>query len=164
MKEVMTIGYERADPERFLRALKESRVDLLVDVRMVPFSHKPGFTGAPLRQAMEAAGIGYLHLQDLGNPKEGRDAAKAGDVAAFHRIYRTQMASTAAQRAISRIVDLSSTHRPCMMCFERSHRDCHRGIVAEAIEAAGLGVIHLEPEVRDLPLRRPPNSAQGRLL
>lgn len=164
MSPVMTIGYERTDPEKFVRALKEAGVDLLVDVRMVPFSHKPGFSAAPLRQAMETAGIGYLHLQDLGNPKDGRNAAKTGDVDAFHRIYRTQMATSAAQRAISRLADLSRTHRPCMMCFERDHRDCHRGIVAEALEAKDIKIIHLLPEARDAPLRKRANPIQDRLL
>lgn len=164
MNQVMTIGYERTDPEKFIRALRDADVDLLVDVRMVPFSHKPGFSGTPLRQAMEAAGIGYLHLRDLGNPKDGRDAAKAGNIDAFHRIYRTQMATNAAQHAILRIADLSRTQRPCMMCFERDHRDCHRGIVAEALGAKDIQVVHLTPEVKNAALRKRTNPAQEKLL
>lgn len=163
MNAVMTIGYEGTDAEKFTRALKESRVDLLIDIRMVPFSHKPGFSGAPLRQAMDEAGIGYLHLHDLGNPKAGRDAAKAGDIATFHRIFRTQMGTGAAQRAVSRVFDLSQTRRLCLMCFERDHRDCHRGIVAEALEAEQLEVLHLTPEPR-LMIRKAKDSVQGSLL
>lgn len=162
MSDVMTIGYEGTDPERFTRALKESRVDLLVDIRMVAFSHKPGFSGAPLRQAMEEAGIGYLHLQDLGNPKAGRDAAKAGDIASFHRIYRTQMGTSAAQRAVSRVIELSRSRRPCLMCFERDHRDCHRGMVAETLESHEIRVVHLTPDLRHT-THKIKDSAQGRL-
>jgi uncharacterized protein (DUF488 family) len=163
MNKVMTIGYEGTDPEKFTRALKEARVDLLVDIRMVPFSHKPGFAGAPLRQTMDEAAIGYLHLQDLGNPKAGRDAAKAGDVTAFHRIFRTQMGTGAAQRAISRVIELSRSRCLCLMCFERDHRDCHRGIVAEALEAEKLEVVHLTPEP-GLKIRKAKDSIQGSLL
>ncbi len=164
MGAVATIGYERTDADKFVAALKEAGVDLLVDVRMVPFSHKPGFTQAPLRGLLAAAAIDYLHLKELGNPKEGRDAAKAGDEAVFRSVYMAQMATSAAQRAILRVVELGRLRRPCLMCFERDHRHCHRGMVAEVVEAHGLHVRHLEPAERDKPLpRRRPPAAQGTL-
>jgi uncharacterized protein (DUF488 family) len=154
MSGTMTIGYEGTDPERFLRALKQSEVDMLIDVRMAPFSHKPGFSEQPLRQTLEGAGIAYLHLADLGNPKLGRDAAKAGDTETFHRIYRAQLATGAAQQALSRVIELSRSHRTCLMCFERNHDACHRGIVAESLGSAGVKVTHLIPEPH-MPGRRP---------
>ena len=69
-----TIGYERASLAGFIAALKGAGVATLIDVRDQPWSQRPEFRRDDLRQALLAAGLGYVHIRALGNPKEGREA------------------------------------------------------------------------------------------
>ena len=73
----------KTTPDALIGELKRARVKLLVDVRAVAASRKPGFSKRQLAAALDENGIGYLHLQTLGTPTEGRTAARAGDMKAM---------------------------------------------------------------------------------
>lgn len=92
-----TIGYEGATLEGFLAALRRSRVSLLIDVRAVAVSRRKGFSKTALAAALAEAGIGYLHLRDLGDPKPGREAARAGRMSEFRAIYSAHLRGAVAQ-------------------------------------------------------------------
>ena len=77
---LFTIGYEQAQPAAVLGELKRAKVDLLVDTRAVAASRRPGLSKRQLAAALDEGGIAYLHLQDLGTPAQGRQAARAGDL------------------------------------------------------------------------------------
>lgn len=87
MKTVYTIGYEGTDIERFVKTLTAVGIEAVADVRAVPLSRKKGFSKNALQEHLEKAGIKYLAMQQLGDPKEGREAAKAGDYDRFRSIY-----------------------------------------------------------------------------
>jgi len=70
---LLTIGYEGCTIDNVLAALREARVGLLIDVRAVPQSRKPGFSKRQLAAGLDEKGIDYLHLQGLGTPKPGRE-------------------------------------------------------------------------------------------
>src|SRR5689334_2525113 len=97
MKELLTIGYEGSTIGAVLDTLIEARVRLLIDVRALPQSRKPGFSKRQLAAELEERGVRYVHLQGLGTPKPGRDAVRAGNIAAMHRIFRAHMESDRAQ-------------------------------------------------------------------
>ncbi len=144
MSELLTIGYEGATLAGVLDALGRARVELLIDVRAVPRSRKPGFSGRMLAASAEAAGIGYRHLQRLGTPKPGRDAARAGNAAGMAAIFDAHMAGDEPQAALAEAVGLAQERRCCLLCFERDPHMCHRTIVAGMIaERAPLGIVHL---------------------
>jgi uncharacterized protein (DUF488 family) len=84
---VFTIGYEQATSKAVLDELARAKVRLLVDVRAVASSRRPGFSKRQLAAGLDERGIGYLHLQKLGTPKEGRVAARSGDAKTMLRIY-----------------------------------------------------------------------------
>src|SRR3954469_24372344 len=86
-KKLFTIGYEQTPPSAVLNELEQAGVKLLVDVRAVASSRRPGFSKNQLAAGLKEHGIGYLHLRGLGTPKEGRLAARSGDVKALERIY-----------------------------------------------------------------------------
>ena len=145
-KELLTIGYEGSTIDAVLDALQEARVGVLVDVRALPQSRKPGFSKRQLAAGLEERGIRYVHLQGLGTPKPGRDAVRAGDVPAMHRIYRAHMESDRAQADLASATDLARSARACLLCFERDHQECHRSIVAEMIAAeTGQRITNLYP-------------------
>ncbi len=88
---LLTIGYEGCAIGDVLAALKEANVDLLIDVRAVAASRKPGFSKRQLAAGLEEAGIRYVHLQRLGTPKPGRDAVRAGHPERMEPIFRAHM-------------------------------------------------------------------------
>ena len=60
---------------------------MLVDTRAVAASRRPGFSKRQLAASLGEANIGYVHLQKLGTPADGRTAARSGDIDALWRIY-----------------------------------------------------------------------------
>lgn len=138
MSVVYNIGYEATDIRRFVDTLRSVGIECLVDVRAVPHSRKKGFSKNSLAIALEAAGIRYLHLVHLGDPKEGRDAARAGDYESFRRIYSEHLQRDASQIALGELWQLAQQQVCCMLCFERDPKTCHRSIVAERLVARGL--------------------------
>jgi uncharacterized protein (DUF488 family) len=146
-KEVLTIGYEGATLPGVLAALTEAGVEVLVDVRAVPRSRKPGFSSRLLAASAEAAGIGYRHFQRLGTPKPGRDAARAGDAAGMARIFGAHMQGDEPQAALAEVTALAQARRCCLLCFERDPHVCHRTILAGMIaERTGQRIVHLAPQ------------------
>ena len=89
---LFTVGYEQAKPAAVLGELKRAKIELLVDTRAVAASRRPGFSKRQLSAALDEAGIGYVHLQKLGTPAEGRQAARAGDRETLMRVYDKHMA------------------------------------------------------------------------
>src|SRR5512142_902011 len=77
-KKFYTIGYEQTPAKAVLDELEHAGVKLLVDVRAVASSRRPGFSKSQLAAGLDERGISYLHLRGLGTPKEGRAAARAG--------------------------------------------------------------------------------------
>ena len=150
---VATIGYEGTTVAQFLDALRDAGVELLVDVRAVASSRRPGFSKSRLAANLEEAGIGYVHLRGLGTPADGRAAARAGRHAEMHRIFREHLGTDDALEDMERLVDLAmSGRRLCLLCFEADPRQCHRSLVAQALSA------RLPIEVRDLvPAREEPS-------
>jgi uncharacterized protein (DUF488 family) len=108
----------------------------LVDVRERAQSRRPGFSKKSLEAALQQVGIEYVHLPQLGDPKEGRDAARAGNVARFREIYHEAISTPLAKEALGRLERLASEKTICLMCFERDQRDCHRKIIADKLEKA----------------------------
>ena len=111
MQTLFTIGYEKAKPDAVLGELKRAKVDLLVDTRAVAASRRPGFSKRQLAAALDQAGIAYIHLQKLGTPAEGRQAARAGDFEALWRIYDKHIKTAEAQAALGEIGRASCRER-----------------------------------------------------
>jgi uncharacterized protein (DUF488 family) len=141
--ELYTIGYEGADPDRFVEVLAAAGVEVVADVRAVALSRKRGFSKNQLRARLEEGGIGYRHFIDLGTPKAGREAARAGDAARMRSIFGEQLATPAAVAAFDDLAKLASERPMCLLCFERDPAQCHRRILAERLEQHGLRAVDL---------------------
>jgi len=131
---LFTIGYEQAKPAAVLEELTRAGVALLVDIRAVAASRRPGFSKRQLAASLDEAGIGYLHLQKLGTPAQGRQAARAGDLDTLWRIYDEHMQSEEAQAALAELVGLiREGRRICLLCYERDPGHCHRSRIAALV-------------------------------
>lgn len=130
---ISTIGYEGSTIDIFVTALKSASIDVLIDVRDLPLSRKKGFSKNSLAQRLAGAGIEYIHLKGLGDPKDGRQAARAGKYDQFRKIFGRHMQTEAALRDLEIAAGLVRKRRACLMCFECSHGHCHRSIVANRL-------------------------------
>ena len=146
---LFTIGYEKATPAAVLAELKRAKVKLLVDTRAVAASRKPGFSKRQLAASLDEEGIGYLHLQKLGTPDEGRQAARAGKLDTLWRIYAKHLKTKGAIEEMAELVSIvKSGQTVCLLCFERDKDCCHRTRIAEVVhERTGAAVIDLAPEL-----------------
>ena len=134
-KRLFTIGYQETPPSAVLKELEHAGVKLVVDVRAVASSRRPGFSKNQLAAGLKERGIGYLHLQGLGTPKEGRLAARSGDVKALEQIYAKHLKTDIAKQEMNELSTLIAKAGPvCILCYERDHRECHRRYIAEIIE------------------------------
>jgi uncharacterized protein (DUF488 family) len=135
-KTLSTIGYEGTTVSDFLETLIDAKIDVLVDVRAVAMSRRPGFAKTALAANLKSGGIEYLHFRQLGTPADGRAAARSGRHAEMHRIFREQLATEGAQAELEKLQELiESGRRVCILCFEANPEHCHRRIVAQALQS-----------------------------
>lgn len=146
---LFTIGYEKATSAAVLAELKRAKVKILVDTRAVAASRRAGFSKRQLAASLDDAGIAYLHLQKLGTPAEGREAARAGKLNTLWRIYGKHLATPDAIAAMEELVSIVGSGQPvCLLCYERDHACCHRSRIAEIVsERTGAGIVDLIPRL-----------------
>ncbi|HET7163670.1 MAG TPA: DUF488 domain-containing protein [Pseudolabrys sp.] len=142
-----TIGYEQAKPTAVLDELKCAKVELLVDTRAVAASRRPGFSKRQLAASLDEIGIGYIHLQKLGTPAEGRIAARSGDTSTLWRIYDKHIRTPRARAELDELIALiKSGKRVALLCYCRDPKTCHRSrIVANVKERTPVKVDDLIP-------------------
>jgi uncharacterized protein (DUF488 family) len=134
-RKLFTIGYEQTPPKAVLDELEHAGVKLLVDVRAVTSSRRPGFSKNQLSAGLDERGIAYVHLAGLGTPKEGRLAARSGKYDVLHRIYTKHLKTPQAKEELDELSALVKKAGPvCLLCYERDHEHCHRRWIAEIIE------------------------------
>ena len=149
-KKLFTIGYEQTPAKAVLDELEQAGVTLLVDVRAIASSRRPGFSKNQLAAGLDARGIAYVHLKGLGTPKEGRLAARSGKYDELHRIFSKHLKTAQAKEEIDELSALVKKAGPvCLLCYERNHEHCHRRWIAEIIEQRdGVRIENLEaPQV-----------------
>jgi uncharacterized protein (DUF488 family) len=144
MRKIATIGYEGASPEAFDATLRAAGVELLVDVRAVAVSRRRGFSKTALSERTREGGCEYIHLRDLGDPKAGREAARAGQHELFCQIFGAHMETGPATAALSELERLARRSAVALLCYEADAAFCHRSIVATHVaRAANLAIVHL---------------------
>lgn len=131
-------GYEGRDVEDLIDYAHEVDASVVVDVRLTPISRRYGFSKRRLSDALATAGISYLHLPALGNPRDNRPgfaepATPAG--AAAHARFCTEVLETKdARDALEQIEKLARTSALVVLCFEADQGTCHRGLVINELE------------------------------
>lgn len=143
MNVVYTIGYEGTDIDRFVATLKAVDVKVLADVRALALSRKKGFSKTALRERLTAEGIAYVHLVELGDPKRGREAARAGKYDEFRSVYSRHLKTSEAVVALTVLNETAQQETVCLLCFERDPATCHRRMIADRLKVRGLEVFDL---------------------
>ena len=139
-----TVGYQGRTIEDLVALLLRHGIKRLIDVRRDAWSRNPDYTGSRLRTAVETAGIEYLHLPQLGVPKEIRADASSAETTRrvldwYENEYLPDMPDD-----VARLADIVKTSPAALMCYEAKPSDCHRGRLAPLIaRLAGLPLMHL---------------------
>ncbi|HXQ11438.1 MAG TPA: DUF488 domain-containing protein [Caulobacteraceae bacterium] len=142
---LFTIGYQAATQGDVIGRLKAAGVAVLIDVRAVAASRRPGFSKRLLAAGMADAGIDYVHLRALGTPAAGRAAARAGRTAEMRSIYTDYLDhEPAAETELAQAQAIASARPAALLCLEADARVCHRRLIAERLrERAGFEVVDL---------------------
>ncbi|MBI5286332.1 MAG: DUF488 domain-containing protein [Deltaproteobacteria bacterium] len=144
---LFTIGYERRNINTFLEELIQHGISLLIDIREIPLSRKPGFSKSKLKEHLERFNIKYIHAKELGSPKNLRKKlCKDNNYDHFFEEYRAYL-KTKIETVRNLYWDAIVHEVSCLMCIENEPSCCHRKIVAEKIKKEidnfGLIVRHL---------------------
>jgi uncharacterized protein (DUF488 family) len=102
---LISLGYEGRSVGDLVDDLRSQYVAILVDVRLTPLSRKPGMSKRKLAAALAEAGIDYVHLPALGNPKDNRELFRTGDPASRQR-FRALLRDEIALQALDHITEL----------------------------------------------------------
>jgi uncharacterized protein (DUF488 family) len=155
-----TIGVYGATLARFLQALADAEVALVLDVRQrrgVRGREYAWANSKRLQHALAEAGRGYRHLPHLAPTTELRQLQYAADDAAgVGKRSRKQLAPEYADRyrreilaraSLGELVDsLPETGIAALMCVERDPEACHRSLIAERLASEyGFAVVDLRP-------------------
>ena len=164
---VWTLGHStRAWPE-FLGLLAIHRIEAIADVRRFPASRRhPQFAREALAGALSAAGVAYEWLPELGGRRAPRrDSANTGWHNASFRGYADYMGTEPFQAGIARLMELARVKATACMCAEQAWQQCHRGLIADYLKAAGWHVLHIRPrgQVEAHPWTAPARIVDGAL-
>ncbi|MBN2183527.1 MAG: DUF488 domain-containing protein [Sedimentisphaerales bacterium] len=144
-KALFTIGYEGVCIDDFISNLHVNNIEYIIDVRALPLSRKPGFSKNQLAKKLQSEDIQYIHLGDLGTPKDIREELKATrDYTKFFKKMEKYLSDK--QEVIKVAYDHAMNSTCCLMCFEKFATQCHRKIIAEKIKATngnGLQIKHI---------------------
>jgi uncharacterized protein (DUF488 family) len=135
MQPLFTIGYEGKTPDEFLAQLEAARVALVIDVRAIAASRRPGFSKTALAASVRERGIDYVHHRALGTPAAGREAARKGRTEEMRRIYAGQLDTPEAELAFEQVLAEASERRSVLLCYEAEAAGCHRRMLAERMVA-----------------------------
>jgi uncharacterized protein (DUF488 family) len=141
---LFTVGYQGRSLEELITELVEAGVERLVDVRELPLSRRRGFSKTALSDALREAGIEYVHVKSLGNPKPNRERYWGGDIEGGAAVYRKHL-NNGSRSALVDLAESLGDDAACLLCFERDHTECHRGVIVEALQELqpDLAVSHL---------------------
>jgi uncharacterized protein (DUF488 family) len=142
--QVLTIGYAVRTPGELIDCVLAVGGSVIVDVRELPLSRRPGFSKNALADAARAAGLGYEHVRALGNPKPSRELYKTGRVRAGVSAYRKHL-DNGSRSALLALAERLNQERLCLLCVEHDPEQCHRSVIVNALrgEVPGLVVTHL---------------------
>lgn len=164
---VWSIGHSTRSIDEFIAVLEHHRVEAIADVRRFPGSRRlPQFGSDALQASLADAGVEYLLITELGGRRRpGPDTVNTVWRNASFRGYADHLASDEFLAGRERLCTLGARRRTAMMCAEVLWWRCHRSLIADVLEVAGIHVIHIRDEKNTAahPFTRPARLHKGDL-
>jgi uncharacterized protein (DUF488 family) len=164
---VWTVGHSNHHIDAFIALLHPQQIELVVDVRRYPGSRMhPQFNSAALEASLAAATIAYRSAPELGGRRTPRrDSRNRAWKNASFRGYADYMETSEFATALERLISEAAAQRTAIMCAEAVWWQCHRSLIADALKARGLEVLHIldGPKVVEHPYTAAARVVDGRL-
>jgi uncharacterized protein (DUF488 family) len=143
--DVWTVGHSTHSPEEFLALIRAHRIEQIADVRRYPASRRhPHFNAGPLAELLAGASIAYLPCPGLGGRRTARrDSHNTVWRSESFRGYADYMETPAFADALQNLLVAAAAKRTAIMCAEAVWWQCHRQMIADALKAHGIVVLHI---------------------
>ena len=165
---VYTVGHSTRPFDEFVALLRENRVAAIADVRRFPGSRRrPEYGRDALATTLATEGLGYRWLAALGGRRRARpDSPNTAWRNAAFRGYADHMASAEFRDGYRELVAYCTRQTTALMCAEALWWRCHRALIADALVADGIAVVHIlgVGKTASHTLRPPARLAGGRLV
>ena len=146
MRKIYTIGFSKKSLREFVKLLKNSQIEKLIDIRLNNTSQLSGYAKKDdLAYIMELINIEYVHDISLAPDNKllsdyKKNLVDWGD-------YKTRYLNILEERNIKdSINELTNNKTVCLLCSEHKPNKCHRSLLASFIKNnlnEDLDIIHL---------------------
>lgn len=144
LSRVYTIGHSNHTLKKFVHLLKESEIEVVVDVRSAPYSAMyPYFNRECIQSTLKKESIGYLFLGDsIGGRSKDKSVFEDGRV-----VYSRLAEKSEYQNGIRRVIEGGARYVIALMCSEKEPLDCHRSLlVSQSLVESGAQVSHIHAD------------------
>lgn len=145
MKEIYTIGHSTHTLDKFHKMLKEYKINVLVDVRSIPFSkYVSQFNQDNLKTFLKNRNIFYIFMgNNLGARWNNKNLIFEDGRVNFEKVKSTKEF----QEGIERLEKgIQKGYRIALMCSEKEALDCHRFVlISPVLDNLGYEVFHIYP-------------------
>lgn len=165
---IWTIGHSIRPMEEFLRLLAENLVQTVADIRNHPGSrHSPQYGQVALRDELLKRGLDYQWLPALGGRRRAR-AKSPNSVCwrnASYRGYADYIQTAEFTQWLADLLEPAQQKPTTLMCAQAVWWRCHRSMVADALKARDVRVLHImaEHSVTEHPFTAPARICHGQL-
>jgi uncharacterized protein (DUF488 family) len=164
---VWTIGHSSRSFSEFLGLLESQGIARVADVRRHAGSRAhPHFNPEPLQAALATAGIEYNAFPELGGRRKPRpDSANTAWRNTSFRGYADYMETAEFRAALDHLVEAAAQRSTTLMCSEAVWWRCHRALIADALKAEDILVLHIMdgPKIVEHPFTAPARIVDDRL-
>ena len=142
---IWTIGHGARSEAELVALLHAHAIASLIDVRRTPHSRRhPQFERERLALSLPACGVRYEHRPGLGGRREpDGSATNAGWREAAFRGYADYMQTRAFDDELAALVARAEQQPTAILCAESLPAHCHRSLIADALLARRLPVLHI---------------------
>ena len=155
---IYTVGHSTRSAEELLELLQAHGIQTLVDIRTVPRSRtNPQFNQDTLPRTLARADIRYVHLPRLGGLRRtSKDSPNTAWRNRSFRGYADYMQTDEFTQGLEELRELTPDGALALMCAEAVRWRCHRSLVADALYARGVEVLHITSRTRAEPHKLTP--------
>lgn len=148
MKVIYTVGHSNQSQDHFVDLLKNSKIEILVDVRSNPNSQWAEFANADrLKETLKNIQIQYVYMGDLlgGHPSDSDCYTKVNGKINYQILQEKEYF----KRGIERLLQGIDKYRICIMCAEEDPNQCHRNLLIGAnLRKHGVEILHIRGDNR----------------
>jgi len=143
---IYTIGHSNLSAERIIDLLCSNGIQILVDVRSVPYSEfNPQFNRERFQRSLEQAGIQYQYLGEALGGRPQDPSCYNGGKALYQEIAKKSWY----QEGIAKLLELASQKKTAILCSEEDPQRCHRHrLITQTLLEREVEVIHIRGDGR----------------